>query len=195
MAVNGETFVAYWPGFEHDWTLGILSGAEVSAEIWRRTLLACGFDDAALMRLAFEAFYERTIAGYHLYEDAAEMLESLRGRLPLALITNGAVDTQWEKLRAVGLDHAFDAVVLSADLGIAKPDPAIFHVALDKLGVAPERVWHVGDSLRTDIAGAKAAGLTAVWLNRAVAPRPDDATEPDYEIASLLELPALIQEA
>ncbi len=60
----------------------------------------------------------------------------------------------------------FRPVVISAEIGINKLDPAIFAIAIDKLGVKPEHAWRVTDNLRRDVEGAKAAGLTAVWLNR-----------------------------
>ena len=72
--------------------------------------------------------------------------------------------------------------------------PAIFQLALDKLGVEPENVWHIGDSLASDVAGAKASGLTAVWLNRHGAVRKEDDPQPDHEIASLAELLLLLQD-
>jgi len=74
---------------------------------------------------------------------------------------------------------------------------AVFLQAVDQLGLAPRDVWHVGDSLTTDVAGAHAAGLHSVWLNRQAGPAPIDQPRPDIapdiEIASLAELPALLQ--
>jgi putative hydrolase of the HAD superfamily len=99
---------------------------------------------------------------------------------------------QREKLQVMEVDSYFDLVLAAGELGIGKPDPGIFRFALDKLGVAPEQVWHVGDSLISDVAGAKAAGLTAVWLNRRGLKREDAQPEPDYEVASLSELLPLL---
>ncbi|MGH7292500.1 MAG: HAD hydrolase-like protein, partial [Myxococcota bacterium] len=55
-----------------------------------------------------------------------------------------------------------------------------------------KNAWHIGDSLSADIAGAKAAGVAAVWLNRSALARPDGAPVPDHEIRSLSELTALL---
>jgi putative hydrolase of the HAD superfamily len=192
---NDEAWNDYWPGVEKDWTLGVLSGADVSREAWRRTLTACGCEDEALIALACEATLLYTAEEQRLFPDVRDVLDSLRARLPLALITNGASDVQWNKLRGLEIEHYFGAVVMSGEVGIAKPDPAIFRFALDKLGVAPEEVWHVGDSLASDVAGARAAGLRAVWLNRLQIKREDGLPEPDYEIASLKELPGLLDGA
>ena len=87
---------------------------------------------------------------------------------------------------------AFGAVVISGEVGRAKPDASVFTLALDELGGARENVWHVGDSLRTDVAGAQAAGLTAVRLTRRGVHRTDPDPKPDYEIRSLAELAALL---
>ena len=95
-------------------------------------------------------------------------------------------------LRALGIEHRFATVVVSGEVGVAKPDPAVFGLVLGALGVGPERVWHVGDSLEADVAGARAAGLTAVWLNRARTPRPAGAPEPDHEISSLAQFTGLL---
>jgi putative hydrolase of the HAD superfamily len=113
-------------------------------------------------------------------------------RVPLALITNGASSIQRDKLRVLDIEDWFEAVVISAEVGFAKPDASVFGLALDKLGVAPKDAWHVGDSLWTDVAGAKAAGLTAVWLNRHGCLRGENDPEPDVEIRSLSDLMVLL---
>ncbi|GAA4636894.1 hypothetical protein GCM10023196_088480 [Actinoallomurus vinaceus] len=96
---------------------------------------------------------------------------------------------------ATGLDRHFDLVVISAEVGVAKPDKAIFDLTIRRLGVEPGSVWHVGDNLTTDVAGARNARLGAgVWLNRAGAARGADDPAPGYEIASLRELPALVDQ-
>jgi putative hydrolase of the HAD superfamily len=69
-------------------------------------------------------------------------------------------------LRTTGLRNLVDGVVCSADVGRAKPDPAVFHAALDLLGLPPERVVHIGDGLEEDVAGARAAGIEPILLHR-----------------------------
>lgn len=193
LEANGEVFRDYWPQVEKDWTLGHLDGASFMLETWRRTLRACGSDDDALARFATQTHLQLGRETYRLYDDARALLSSLqRARMPLALITNGASDTQRDKLRSLGIEDRFDAVVISGDVGIAKPDPSLFELALDKLAVRREHAWHVGDNLATDVAGAQAAGLTAVWLNRRGLSRSAGDPEPDFEIRSLSDLLALL---
>ena len=106
----------------------------------------------------------------------------------MAVVTNGAACLQREKLAASGLGDRFEAVVVSEDVGLAKPETAIFEHALATMSVDPARAVMVGDHLTKDIEGALAAGLRAVWLNRDDAPRPQ--APPDLiEISTLDDLP------
>ena len=185
---NQKVWRAYWPEVEGKWTRGLLDGASLSLEAWRRTLRACGCIDESLAKRAVEALSGHARAAYRLYEDVPELLGLLKGQLPLGLITNGASDTQRERLHWFDLERHFDAIVISGEVGIAKPDAAIFGLALDMLAVSADGAWYVGDSLHTDVAGARAAGFTAVWLNRLGSERKADDPEPDLEIESLTEL-------
>jgi putative hydrolase of the HAD superfamily len=190
---NGKAWQSYWPEVEAKWMLGALDGASVSLEVWRRTLRACGCDDESVARLALQTHFQHERETHRLFDDVRDLIEGLRqARLPLALITNGASDTQREKLRVLGIERWFDAVVISGEVAVAKPDPAIFGRALDALGVERDHVWHVGDSLLADVEGAKGAGLAAVWLNRSGRARSTGEAEPDVEIRSLAELPGLL---
>jgi len=193
LEANGEVWQAYWPEVEDRWTLGVLDGATVSLEAWSRTLRACGCDDDCLARLARDTHWQHKRETIRLFDDVQELFTLLlRTRRSLALITNGASDTQRDALRVLGIEQQFGAVVISGEVGIAKPDASVFGIAIDKLGVKPENVWHVGDSLGTDVAGAKAASLTAVWLNRRRLPWKEGYPKPDYEIRSLTELAGLL---
>ncbi len=189
---NSKVWQSYWPEIEDKWTLGVLSGTAVSLEAWRRTLLACGCDDEALAQFARKIHSQHKTEALRLFDDVQQLFNLLKPCLPFALITNGASDTQRNALDILGIEQLFDAIVISGEVGIAKPDPSIFALALHKLGVGPEKAWHVGDSLRTDVAGALGTGLTAVWLNRGGVGRKEGDPKPDYEIRSLRELTALL---
>jgi putative hydrolase of the HAD superfamily len=193
LAANTEAWRDYWPEIEDPWTLGEVDGATVSLEAWRRTLRVYGRDDESLARLAVQAHAQTMADAHRLFDDVRELFTATTtARIPVALITNGASDTQRHKLEVLGISAWFDVVVISGEAGVAKPDPLVFASALDQLAVAPQNTWHVGDSLESDVAGAKGAGLTAVWLNREGATRRDDDPEPDLEIRSLSSLlPAL----
>lgn len=123
-----------------------------------------------------------------LIDGAREVLEALRGRTALAMVTNGLGPVQRSRLAHSRLDALLDAVVISGELPMAKPDPRIFAIALEQAGgVPPDRALMVGDSLTSDIFGAIRSGLDSCWFN----PRGDTNPHPffpTYEIASLLEL-------
>lgn len=123
---------------------------------------------------------------------SAETLDLLKPNYRLALITNGASDTQRGSIRALGIEQMFDAVIISGEIGIQKPDPSVFRLALSKLRVEAKNAWHVGDNLRQDVGGAQSAGLTGVWLNRAGVARKEHDLQPDYTIRSLRELSSLL---
>jgi len=190
---NGEIWPGYWRTIEEKWTLGALDGASVSLGAWRLTLRACGCNDESIARLASETHLQLGREAHRLFDDVRELFAcAKKARVPLVLITNGASDTQRDKLRVLGMQHWFDVVVISGEVGVAKPDPSTFVLALGKLLLEPKNVWHVGDSLTTDVAGAKAAGLTAVWLNRSGRIRRGGDPEPDLEIRSLSNLTGLL---
>ena len=90
-----------------------------------------------------------------------EALGALRERVPVALVTDGDPDIQRGKLAALGLEAAFDAVVLSDDLGreYRKPNAAPFAAALEQLGLPASGCVMIGDRPDKDVAGARAAGL------------------------------------
>ena len=113
--------------------------------------------------------------------------------LPLGIVTNGAPAMQSAKLEALGLSEAFDVVVHAGYDAPAKPSPAPFETALSALSVRPERAVHVGNSLRSDVAGARAAGVEAVWLAEEADPLTAPDPEPDHAISTLAELPSVIR--
>jgi HAD superfamily hydrolase (TIGR01549 family) len=195
LEANGEVWRDFWPRIEGKWTLGGLAGAEVKAEAWRRTLRACGCTDESLVRLAVESASRHERLSMRLFDDARTMLDLLPSGLPLALITNGASDTQREKLQVLGLGERFQVVVVSAEIGFMKPHSNAFRVAIDRLGVPAGEAWHVGDNLTSDVGGANNAGLTSVWINRLGALRHAEQPQPCHELGSLLELLPLLKGA
>ena len=127
------------------------------------------------------------------YEYILPMLSALKRRGYLVgLITNGTHALQYKKLEMTGLKYVFDAVVVSGDVGVEKPDREIFRFACEKLGVTPEECVYVGDNRKNDIDGAAGAGMRTVWL-RSTNPGQTGKHSPDVTVDDLKTLPAIIQ--
>jgi putative hydrolase of the HAD superfamily len=123
------------------------------------------------------------------FADALPTLTALRARgLSLGLITNGRVDTQTAKVERLGLAPFLDTVLISEREGVRKPDRQIYARAVERLGVAAPEAWHVGDHPTADVAGAHAAGLTAVWRHVPYWPEPATRAFTIFTLAELLPL-------
>ncbi|MCS6968242.1 MAG: YjjG family noncanonical pyrimidine nucleotidase [Cytophagales bacterium] len=101
----------------------------------------------------------------HLLPHARETLDYLTTRYRLHIITNGFHDIQQIKIRSAGIAHYFETVTTSQNAGAKKPQQAIFHYALARIGAAARQAIMVGDNLETDITGAKSSGLDAIFYN------------------------------
>jgi putative hydrolase of the HAD superfamily len=112
------------------------------------------------------AYRHSHLADRALVPGARALLEALQGRATLGIVSNNSTVEQFAKLRTLGIAHYFEAIVISEDVGVAKPDRRIFDIALERLGARAHETVMIGDSLHADIAGAAAAGLATVWLNR-----------------------------
>jgi putative hydrolase of the HAD superfamily len=95
-----------------------------------------------------------------------DILQELKERRAVALVSNFDYSPYvFRLLEQLGLKHLFDAIVVSDAVGLRKPDPAIFHHALQRTGLSPANIIHVGDSPE-DVHGAQAAGIRPVWICR-----------------------------
>jgi HAD superfamily hydrolase (TIGR01549 family) len=122
-----------------------------------------------------------------VYPDARDVLQALPGKK--GLVTNGPRLSQRMKIERFGLSPYFDVIVISGEVGVAKPNPQIFHLALRSLDSSPAESFYVGDVEKLDIMGAKNAGLTSILIRRDGAP---PTVKPDYEIQDLRELYTLV---
>jgi len=120
-----------------------------------------------------DAWWDGYIADYEnawaLHDDTLPCLDALAAGpdpVRIGLITNGDLSAQTAKLRATGLLPRIEHIVASGEVGVAKPDPAIFERACSAFGVGPVSAAYIGDRLATDALGASAAGLLGVWLDR-----------------------------
>lgn len=162
-------------------------------ESWTRGLRALGVDDPELGHRLGEMFAAERRARPIVYEETFPVLNRLKGRFKLLLLTNGSPDLQREKLQGVPeLAPYFDHIVISGEFGEGKPAPSIFRHAMELLGIGPDEGIMVGDKLTTDILGSNRAGMRNLWLNRHGVTR-DDAVVPSYEAVDLTSLLQIIE--
>jgi HAD superfamily hydrolase (TIGR01549 family) len=148
-----------------------------------------GHDRSVGERVADIYTAERDQSNVEFVDGAERALDALDGEYQIGMVTNGDPWMQSQKLNGLGIADRFEVVVHGGHDAPYKPDPEPFHMALDELDVEPGRAVHVGNSLESDVAGALAAGLVAVWLapadvGDAVDPRPDHVVESLDELAA-----------
>ena len=131
----------------------------------------------------FAEYFRHYRDSWALHDDVLPAFDALATALPgvrFGIVTNGELEFQMAKVVRLALHGRIGHVIASGEVGIAKPDPGIFHEALDRFGRANpvSAAAYVGDRLRTDAIGAARAGLVGVWLNRhGVRPPDDEAAE------------------
>jgi HAD superfamily hydrolase (TIGR01549 family) len=102
-----------------------------------------------------------------LFADSRAALEAMAKRgMPLVLVTNGPSDGQRAKLKQLDIESFFTAILVSSEIGFAKPSAEIFQMAAESLGVSPPELLMIGDSVRDDYHGALQAGCQAILLDR-----------------------------
>lgn len=100
-----------------------------------------------------------------LYEDAIPCLEQLSKRYKIGIIANQALGTV-ERLQQHGILQFIDLVIASAEEGVAKPDPRIFQISLERSGCKPENAVMIGDRIDNDIEPAKRMGMKTIWIKQ-----------------------------
>jgi putative hydrolase of the HAD superfamily len=122
----------------------------------------------------FEAFFGQlyrhfaTAEPWVLYEDVIPALRlwQLQG-IELGIISN--FDSRiYQVLAELGLEYFFRSITISSHAGVAKPDPEIFQIALQKHDCSPAQAWHIGDSKKEDYQGAKTLGIEAFLIKRSI---------------------------
>ena len=157
-----------WRDFLREHELDASDAAKLAARFWREFCRATALNPGA------EAVLQRLALDYRL-----------------GMISNGYSDSQRGRLRAAGLIEVFDPLLISEEVGVAKPDARIFELALTRLGMPPAAVLYVGDSISHDREGCLRAGIDFCHY----CPQPkvsDELPETQYRIARLTELIPLL---
>lgn len=152
---------------------------------WRDFLGHYDLDLRRAARLA-EQYWTEFCRSRALMPGALDTLEHLSQHFRLGLITNGYSDSQRRRLQATGLIRYFDPILISEEAGAAKPDAAIFEMALEALALRRDEIIYIGDSIGHDFRGCRNAGINFCHY----CPKPGDGDLPDvkYRIARLEDL-------
>ena len=159
---------------------------EIRRRAFEQTLEHVGCPDKSLAAHLNAIYLKHRFEDVELYPDVVSTFDVLAPHFKLGLLSNG--NTYPERY---GLEGHFGFVVFSQDVRIEKPTRKIFEIAAQRAGCELAEMLHVGDSLENDVAGARNAGAHAVWLNREGIPNNTE-TQPDYEVASLTEIPEIL---
>jgi putative hydrolase of the HAD superfamily len=187
-AIMGEA-KAFWSDHAQaaKWRLDIGGARRLSV---RGGLAALGRADDALADRIADAFTEMRRQEYRLYPDAHATVDALRDAgVKLALITNGASTPQRAKIERFDLEHRFHHIQIEGEFGQGKPELAVYRHALEKLGVAPNDAWMVGDNYEWEVVAPQSLGIRGIWYDPFDAGIPAHATaKPSRVIRRLGEL-------
>jgi putative hydrolase of the HAD superfamily len=151
---------------------------------------------------AVMAYHEEKIDSIKLYDDVREVLETLKQmNIKTAIITDGRIIKQYEKVLRLGIDDLIDHVIVSDEIGIKKPNEKLFEYCLKKTGVKGEEAIYIGDRLDKDIKPASNLGIHSVYIhrggkhdfNKSDVEKPEQIS-PKYEINDMRELINIIKE-
>lgn len=126
----------------------------------------------------FKVYYRTSF-----YPCVEELLRELSSKYKVAMVSNTMSDQPRLLLQEANMDHYFDLLVCSRDLGVRKPNPEIFKTVLNKIDAKPSETVHVGDSVEADMYGARDSGITGIWIKT-----PEQQPWNGYAISSICEL-------
>lgn len=177
-----EINTAIWKEFEK----GTITSTELKVERFNRLFREIGvnndpkeFSEAYMYHLSNASF---------IYDESFKVLEYLKDKYRLAIITNGLIDVQQKRIRESKISHYFEAIVISDEIKIAKPNAEIFNYTFSKMGINNKnKVLMVGDSLSSDIKGGINAEIDICWINADNKVKPNDMNI-TYEITDILML-------
>ena len=170
VGVDLEEFLGYYVPLNLEyWKLyreERISKSELRYQRLRRSFEAVHYEaDDELINILSEQYIEHLSSFNNLIPDTIEVLEYLKPKYRLHIITNGFQEIQEKKLRNASILEYFNQVVNSEMAGVKKPNPRIFELALQMAGVTPDKSLMIGDSIEADILGAQAVGFRTLHFN------------------------------
>lgn len=154
--------------------------------VWPLSLI--GKHDVSFAALLSDTFYHFFLQKSALVPYAYEVLNSLKTKYRLSIISNGTKSSQIVKMNNCHLNDFFEQVVLSDDVDYRKPDRGIFIAAMKRMNVSAPSALMIGDDFNTDVLGAKNSGMQAIWYNIRKEKIPHNPIQADLTIDSLKTL-------
>lgn len=141
-----------------------------------------------------QEYYEEFLSQGHCFmEGALELLQALKGKYKLYMVSNGTAKVQSGRLKSAGIAPYFEEIFISETIGINKPEKAFFDHCFSHIpGFSPSKAMIVGDSLSSDMQGGNNAGILTCWMNPRKKPR-RPGIHVDYEIRTLSEIPGILE--
>ncbi len=189
-----ETYYdVYMPGNNHLWSLyrqGKIRKDELIVERFLFPLKDFGINDPEYAKRLSDDFLERTTTKTLLIDGAIDLLDYLKPKYRMYILSNGFTEVQHKKIENSGLKPYFDKVFLSEDAQINKPHPAIFTYALKNSNSRRNQTIMIGDSWDADIVGARNSKIAQIWLN----PHKLEPVgfEPTFTVGSLAEIKEIL---
>ncbi len=170
--------------------------SSLRASMWQSALDSVGIGAVPeLAQRSAERYNAYRVKYFTLFPGAVDLLRTLSGRgVKLGIVTNGLSETHREKIALLQIGEYFDAIFLSDEVGMVKPDPLLFAHACRRLGEAPAHAAMVGDRYDRDIRGALAAGLFTIWLKVRDEELPPGVAPPDATCSSIAEVSRILLE-
>ncbi len=161
-------------------------------DAWTNGLKACGIDDKVLGKQLAQQFVVERKKHPFVYSETFAVLDQLKDKYQLVLITNGSPSLQRTKLTLTPeIAPYFTHIIISGEVGVGKPDLQIFEFALTTAAVVPQEAIMVGDNLMTDILGANRTGIPNIWINHHQ--QTPETVQPTHEVARLAEILPIIE--
>lgn len=150
-----------WDRYRHN----TISKEALRTERFRLSLLEIGYQEEDIPNQIGFDYLDICPTKTKLFPGAISSLEYLNSKYPVHMITNGFSESQTRKLKHSGLDSYFKELIISDLVGLKKPDPRIFDLALERSGAKAEESVYIGDNYKVDILGGKQAGWNVIWFN------------------------------
>ena len=188
-----DYYNVYMPVNHHLWALyrqGEIKKEELIVERFLAPVRSFGINDPAYAKRLSDDFLERTTRKTGLIEGTMALLDYLKPRYRMHILSNGFREVQYKKIENAGLRPYFDKIILSEDAGINKPHAGMFTYALKNSNSRRDQTIMIGDSWEADIVGAYQSRIAQIWFN----PQKEmpDGFEPTFTVQTLAEIKGIL---